>query len=102
MIRIVNKDRFITKTLFLMNLFSIIISLSLGINYIYATVGREDGIAVNNFIAYWIIGDDCWSIDLFSRYFEHSLSISSLLLLALAATVIIEEISIKRKQNRIT
>lgn len=52
---------------------SIIISIALGINYVVALVGGQDGIAIENKIAYLIIGENRWSVELFRLYFHTSL-----------------------------
>ncbi len=61
---------------------SLIVSLSLGTNYVAAAVpSLNDGIGIHNFMAYWIIGEDNWSIGLFEKYFEYSLALSFFLLI---------------------
>jgi len=61
---------------------SIIASLSLGTNYVAAAIpSLNDGIGIQNFLAYWIIGEDNWSIELFEKYFEYSLALSLSLLI---------------------
>lgn len=77
------KERFrLFNALLPLVLFTIIISLSLGINYVASAIpGINDGIAIHNFLAYWIIGEDNWSINLFNNYFNYSLAFSIILLI---------------------
>lgn len=54
---------------------SLIVTICLGLNYL-ETYSYQDGIAISNFISYWIIGEDYWSTQLFRSYFNYSLIIS--------------------------
>jgi len=63
-------------------LFSLIVSISLGVNYTAAAIPSiNDGIGIHSFLAYWVIGEDGWSVDLFKSYFDYSLIISIVLLI---------------------
>ena len=62
-------------------IFSVIVSLSLGINYVTSAIPSiNDGIAIHSSLAYWIIGEDSWSVNLFKKYFDYSIGISVILL----------------------
>jgi len=72
-------------------IFSVIASLSLGMNYVSAAIpSLNDGIAIHNFLAYWIIGEDMWSYHLFKKYFEYSLTVSISLLIVYSGLKIVK------------
>jgi len=98
MCRVLNKEKFLSRSFLIIELFSLITSVSLGVNYLGALSGKEDGITINNGIAWWFFGDDGWSIELFKSCFESSLSLSLLLLLAYVITSFVEDFIIKRKK----
>lgn len=77
------KERFrLHNSLLPLVIFGVIVSLSLGINYVASAIPSiNDGIAIHNFLAYWIIGEDNWSVNLFKSYFNYSLGISIILLM---------------------
>lgn len=77
------KERFmLSDSLLPLVIFGVIVSLSLGINYVASAIPSiNDGIAIHNFLAFWIIGEDNWNINLFKSYFEYSLGISIILLI---------------------
>lgn len=56
----------------------------------------NDGIGVSNQIAYWLIGEDRWSQDLFRVCFERSIYITFILIIVYPIVLIIESI-LKRK-----
>jgi len=56
--------------------FSLIITISLLENYLLNVSGIEDGYSISNKIAYLIIGEDGWNIELFKRSYETSFWIS--------------------------
>lgn len=73
-------------------LLSLIVSISLGINYVASAVPSiNDGIGIHNFLAYWIIGEDNWSEGLFKSYFNYSLITSIFLLFAYSGLRIIRD-----------
>jgi len=57
-------------------LLSVIVSIALGSNYISSLSANNDGIAINNMLAYWIIGEGGWTITEFRNYFLISVIIS--------------------------
>jgi len=88
--RLQDKFRFSDPLLPLV-IFSIIASLSLGMNYVAAAIpSLNDGIGIQNFLAYWIIGEDKWSIALFRNYFDYSLVISFSLLLVYSGLKVVK------------
>ena len=87
------KGRFsLSDSLLPLAIFGVIVSLSLGINYVASAIPSiNDGIAIHNILAYWIIGEDNWSINLFKSYFEYSLGISIILLIVYAGIRIFKD-----------
>jgi len=78
--RLKGKFRFFNALLPLV-IFSVIVSLSLGINYVASSIPNiNDGIAIHSSLAYWIIGEDKWSINLFKQFFDYSIWTSVILL----------------------
>lgn len=61
-------------------------------NYVAAVIpGFKDGIGIHNFLAYWIIGEDNWSIGLFNNYFEYSLAVSISLLIVYSGLKMVKD-----------
>lgn len=80
------------NTLLPLVIFSVIVSLGLGINYVASAIPiLNDGIGIHNFLAYWIIGEDNWSVGLFKNYFNYSLIVSILVLLVYSGLRIIKD-----------
>lgn len=62
-------------------IFSIIACLSLGINYVASAIPSiNDGIGIHSSLAYCIIEEDSWSVNIFKKYFDYSMGISIILL----------------------
>lgn len=75
--------------LIFINLLSVI---CLGVNYVVSVVpSLNDGIGIHGFLAYWIIGEDNWSINLFKSYFDYSVYIGLFLMLLYCALRLIEK-----------
>lgn len=73
-------------------LFSLIVSISLGVNYVASSIPSiNDGIGIHNFLAYWIIGENNWSIGLFKSYFDYSLITSIILLIVYSGLRILRD-----------
>lgn len=71
------KEFMLSKALMPLILISLISTISLGVNYVASAVpSLNDGIGINNFLAYWIIGEDNWSIQVFKDFFNNSVYIS--------------------------
>lgn len=52
-------------------MFMVLATVCLGQNYSQSLIpGSSDGIAVSNYLAYAIIGEDGWSIERFKSYFD--------------------------------
>lgn len=87
------KERFsLSDSLLPLVIFGVILSLSLGINYVASAIPSiNDGIAIHNFLAYWIIGEDNWSVNLFKIYFDYSLGVSIILLTVYASIRIFKD-----------
>ncbi|ANY70625.1 hypothetical protein BBD42_07425 [Paenibacillus sp. BIHB 4019] len=79
---------------------TLIAAIGLSQNYLYSLIPSfEDGIAVSNFIAYWIIGDDGWSVRLFQKYSEGSIALA-IGLLVIYIIVHSVELAVGRKTVR--
>lgn len=73
-------------------LFSIIITIDLGINYVASAVpSLNDGIGIHTAWAYWIIGEDGWSVSAFKSYFDKAGMVSTALLIVYSVLKIVEE-----------
>lgn len=80
------------KALLPMVIFSAIIVADLGINYAASAIPNiNDGIGIHTFWAYWIIGDDSWSIPLFKSYFDKGSIVSIVLLLVYSILRVVED-----------
>ena len=89
--RLRDKFRFFDPLLSLVIL-SVIASISLGTNYIAAAIpSLNDGIGIHNFLAYWIIGEDNWSIGLFRNYYNYSLMVSISLLIVYSGLKVVKD-----------
>ena len=78
---------------------SILANLALLENYLSNLTNQNlnEGICISNNIAYLIIGEDRWSINSFHDYFNNSLIISGILLIAYIVLIYIEQKSYKKK-----
>jgi hypothetical protein len=71
---------------------SILSAICLGINYIASAVpSLNDGIGIHNFLSYWIIGEDSWSVDLFMSYFNISVYISLFLTIVYSVLTLVNK-----------
>lgn len=57
----------------------------------------NDGIAISNQIAYLIIGEDGWSLDLFRRTFKQSIYFTLILFVTYPLILVVESKSISRR-----
>ena len=79
--RQMGKEFRISKELMPLILICVISTICLGVNYVAAAIpSLNDGIGIHNFLAYWIIGEDNWSIKLFKDYFNISVYLSLFLI----------------------
>ena len=76
------KCRYLSSSVLCFLLFSIISTISLGINYMAAFTGKLDGISLTSRLAILIIGEGRWSVELFLGYFEAFTTLSIILLFA--------------------
>jgi hypothetical protein len=74
------KCRYLSTSVLLFLLFSIISTISLGVNYIAAFTGNLDGIGLTSQLAKLIIGESRWNLELFLGYFEAFTTLSLMLL----------------------
>lgn len=74
-------------------LFSIIISIDLGVNYLspYNIQSHDGSIGIDGIFAYNIIGDSGWSTELFRGFFTGSMLVSVILLLTYTVLRLVEE-----------
>lgn len=86
------KEFLFSRALILLIFICLISSVCLGINYAASAVPSiNDGIGMQNFIAYWIIGEDNWSTRLFRNYFDISVYISIFLTFIYAVLTLVEK-----------
>ncbi|SFF34777.1 hypothetical protein SAMN04487969_12844 [Paenibacillus algorifonticola] len=89
-----------SKGVFISVILTLIAAICLSQNYLYSLIPSfEDGIAISNFIAYWIIGDDGWSVRLFQQYSEGSILLA-IGLLVFYIIVLSVELAVGRKTAR--
>lgn len=76
---------------------SVLGACSLGQNYTQSLIPEaNDGLGISNSIAYWIIGEDGWSQEMFRNAFELSLYVS-LALIVIYPIVTVIEAKLERK-----
>jgi hypothetical protein len=64
----------------------------LGVNFVASAVpSLNDGIGIQNFIAYGIIGENNWSVDLFNSYFINSIYINLFLIFLYCLLRVVEK-----------
>lgn len=70
---------------------SIFGAVSLGQNYTQSLIPEaNDGIGISNEIAYWIIGEDGWTQEMFRNAFELSLYVALILIVMYPIILVIE------------
>lgn len=80
-----------SKGIVLAIVLSVAAAISLGQNYTQSLIPEaNDGIDISNALAYWIIGEDLWSIEKFKNYFEWSTFITIILVIVSPIVLIIE------------
>jgi hypothetical protein len=83
--------KFSTAVLLLL-LFSILSNIALAQNYTQSVIPEaNDGIGISNSLAYFLISEDRWSIELFQSAYNFSTAISNVLLLFYMITLITRE-----------
>lgn len=86
------KEFMISKSLMPLILICIISSICLGVNFVAATVPNlNDGLAINNFLAYLIISEDNWSVHLFKSYFDSSVYLSLILVVIYSVLTLLKK-----------
>mgnify|MGYP000926520997 CR=1 FL=1 len=75
------RDKFrLSEALLPLVLGSYLITVDLGINYVAGAIPTlNDGIGLHSRFAYFIIGEDSWSIELFRKIYDISYTISIVL-----------------------
>lgn len=62
-------------------LFCVLATACLGVNYVQSLLpGLQDGIAVSNTLASFIVGEEQWSQEIFFQYFEGFMTTSMILM----------------------
>jgi len=70
---------------------SITSTICLAQNYTQSLIpGASDGIGISNRIAYWIIGEDGWSVQSFRAYFECSVYVTLMLIVLYPVVLVLE------------
>lgn len=78
---------------------SLLAVICLAENYTHSLIPEvNDGIGITNQIAYWIIGEDFWSHELFQKTYEQSIYIT-LALLVLYPVILVTELKITSKDK---
>lgn len=79
---------------------SLLTTVCLGVNYSQSLIPNvHDGIGIANRLAYWIIGEDGWSIHLFKKYFDRSVYFTLFLLLVYPLVLLTETRMIKKASS---
>lgn len=79
-----------TDALLSLVLVSYLITIDLGINYVAGAIPDiNDGIGLHSRFAFYIIGEDGWSIDLFKKIYDVSFTISILLTFILIGSLLL-------------
>lgn len=82
----------LSKELLPLIFISFISIVCLGVNYVVSAIPRlNDGIGMANSLAYWIIGEDNWSVGLFKRYFDSSVYVGLFLILLYSILRLVEK-----------
>lgn len=90
--RNIDKEFVLSNSLLPLILISFISTMCLGVNYVASAVpSLNDGIGIHNFLAYWIIGEGNWSVQLFRDYFNISVYISIFLTLIYSALTLVKK-----------
>lgn len=79
----------IEKLILVSLLFSIIVNISLAQNITANLIPSTEGLAIYNFLARVVIGENNWSVKLFKSYFNYSTIICLMLLVSYLVTLIL-------------
>lgn len=85
-----NTGRKWSTALLCVTLLSIISTISMGVNYLAAFTGKQDGISLTGWLARLIIGEARWSVELFFNYFEGFTALSIVLVMLYFIAVVYE------------
>lgn len=61
--------------------FSLLVTISLFDNYYINLLGTEDGLSISNRLAYLILGEDGWTLELFRQAYEIAFGTSLVILI---------------------
>lgn len=71
-------------------LVSYLVTIDLGINYVAGAIPKlNDGIGLHSRFAFFIIGEDGWSLELFKKIYDISFTISIILTLIFIALLLL-------------
>ncbi|MDF2946536.1 MAG: hypothetical protein K0S51_1215 [Bacillales bacterium] len=80
-----------SKGAFLALFVSLLATICLGQNYTESLIPEiHDGIGISNQLAYWIIGERTWSVELFKQYFDNSIYLNLFLIFIYPLVLILE------------
>jgi len=90
-----------SKIILVALIISILSNLALLENYMSSLINQKlgEGIGISNVIAYLIIREDGWSIDVFHKFYNNSLVISVILLFIYVTVLLIEQIKHKLRHK---
>ena len=81
-------------------LFSILANVALAQNYTQSLiVEANDGLGISNTLAYFLIGEDGWSLELFQSSYNFSTTVSLALLLSYSLILISEKIYVSKSNS---
>lgn len=74
----------------LLIILSIVANISLSQNYAASLIPSDEGLGISNDIAYLIIGEDHWTVQVFQAYYEISSYITLILLFLMMLSIALE------------
>jgi hypothetical protein len=78
-------------------LFSILANVALAQNYTQSLIAEaNDGLGISNKLAYFLIGEDRWSQELFQSSYNFSTNVSIVLLISYSLILISEKIYVNK------
>lgn len=80
-----------SKGILALLIFSIIVNVHLGLNYVASYSPQQDGIVITNWLSFLIIGEDGWSISLFKQKFDYSTAVTITLLVLYCFSLVVEK-----------
>jgi hypothetical protein len=79
---------------------SALATVCLAQNYTQSLIpAAEDGIGISNRVAYWLIGEDFWSVDRFRASFMNAVYVTLFLIAAYPTVLSVEAARARRRQT---